>query len=130
MCPTPPAAACTSTRWPEVDFADVVSDVDVVLDLVGGDYATRSLDTLRRGGQVLGLTLSPGDVEAEAQRRGLRYAFFGLHASQPDLRTLAAEVDAGRLDPHVEHSLPLVEAAEAHRLLESRRIRGKVVLLP
>jgi NADPH:quinone reductase-like Zn-dependent oxidoreductase len=112
------------------DFADVASDVDVVLDLVGGDYAARSLDTLRPGGVVLGLTLSPGDVEQEAQQRGLRYAFFGLHASPDDLRTLVDEVDAGRLVPQVQQVLPLVDAAEAHRLLEARRIRGKVVLAP
>ncbi|NMH98202.1 zinc-binding dehydrogenase [Pseudonocardia acidicola] len=67
---------------------------------------------------------------AQVVARGLRYAFFGLHSSSEDLRTLVSEVDAGRLTPHVERTLPLVDAAEAHRLLEGRRIRGKVVLIP
>lgn len=122
--------AGTLVDYTQTDFTEAVGDVDVVLDLVGGDYAIRSLDTLRADGCMLELTLSPGDAEQEAKRRGLRYSFFGVHPSAEDLRSLVAEVDAGRVVPHVEHVLPLADAAEAHRLLEDRHIRGKVVLAP
>ncbi|WP_216892234.1 NADP-dependent oxidoreductase [Nocardia alni] len=113
-----------------VDFGTAIDGVDVVLDLVGGDYGSRSLDVLAPGGRVLGLTLRPGDVARDAERRGLRYDFFGLHPSQDDLRRLVDHMNAGTLRTVVESTFALEDAAAAHRLLESRRVRGKVVLVP
>jgi NADPH:quinone reductase-like Zn-dependent oxidoreductase len=59
----------------EGPFEDAVAAVDVVLDTIGGDYAARSLDTLRRGG-ILVCLASPFDPTAgvveEATPRGLR----------------------------------------------------------
>jgi NADPH:quinone reductase-like Zn-dependent oxidoreductase len=51
-----------------------------------------------------------------------------LRTNGPDLRTLAAQAAAGRLRLHIEESFPLEEARRAHERLESRHVRGKLVL--
>ncbi|MFD7008561.1 NADP-dependent oxidoreductase [Rhodococcus jostii] len=112
------------------DFAAEVAGIDVVFDLVGRDYGARSLNTLRPGGLLVGLTLNPGMTEAEAAEHDAKFSFFGLHASQEDLSQLVAEAGAGRLTASVERTLPLADAADAHELLEAKRVRGKIVLVP
>lgn len=120
--------AAQAIDYTNVDFAQTVSGVDVALDLVGGDYGTRSLDTLVKDGLLVGLTLS-GRVEADvASAKGVRFAQYGLHPSQEDLQALVAMVDAGSLRTEVQQVFPLVEAADAHRVLETGRVRGKLVL--
>jgi NADPH:quinone reductase-like Zn-dependent oxidoreductase len=57
---------------------------------------------------------------------GGRYWF--VRPDADDLATLSRLVDEGRMTVHVERTLPLEAAADAHRLLESGHMRGKVAL--
>ncbi|MFI8962640.1 NADP-dependent oxidoreductase [Streptomyces sp. NPDC053493] len=107
-------------------FEDVVSDVDVVLDGLGGETAERSLKVLRPGGRLVTLP-GPDDVPATTPA--------GVHASwvlvEPDhlgLREIAALVERGALTPVVDTVLPLSEAPKAHTLGEQGRTTGKIVL--
>ncbi|MFC9295526.1 NADP-dependent oxidoreductase [Streptomyces sp. NPDC057011] len=107
------------------DFAEMVSDVDVVLDSVGGETGERSLKVLKPGGHLVTLP-SPDDVPADAQ--GVRT---GWTLVEPDFRGLvqiAALVEEGRLRPVVDTVLPLEEAAKAHGIGERGRTTGKIVL--
>ncbi len=113
--------------YTEVDFAEVVSDVDVVLDTIGGDYATRSLRTLRRGGYLIQLT-GPGVSAAEAEERGVWAGFVLVEPDPIGLRELVSLVEAGRLRVEVAATAPLAEVAKLHELSESGRVRGKLVL--
>lgn len=106
-----------------VDFTEAVSDVDVVLDLVGGDYGARSLRVLRPDGRYVGAQ----DSNAEADPR---YRRVTGRLSPADLTAIAALVDAGRLRVQVDRVMSLADAAEAHKLSESGRVRGKIVLIP
>lgn len=112
------------------DFADVVRDVDVVLDGIGGDYGPRSLRTMRRGGTLVTLPLSEMDegVHAEAAELGIRSAAMLVEPDHAAMRALAALLEAGRLRPEVAAVLPLEEAAKAHELGETGRTTGKIVL--
>jgi alcohol dehydrogenase len=47
-----------------------------------------------------------------------------------DLQALVAMAEAGRLAPHIDRVLPLEESAEAERMLEERRVFGKIILKP
>ncbi|MBT2442501.1 NADP-dependent oxidoreductase [Streptomyces sp. ISL-36] len=107
------------------DFAEVVRDVDVVLDCYGGDYGTRSLAVLREGGTLVTL---PSPDAVPATERGIRTGFTLVEPDYAGLLGLAELVEAGRLRPEVETVLPLAEAAKAHTLGESGRTRGKIVL--
>jgi NADPH:quinone reductase-like Zn-dependent oxidoreductase len=108
-------------------FETVVHDVDVVLDLVGGDTQQRSWAVLRPGG-ILVSTVQPPDEET-ATAHGVRQQF--VASSPPIGKTLtevAKLVDAGQIKPEVSGVLPLQEVRQAHELIESRHMRGKLVL--
>ncbi|NUT54095.1 MAG: NADP-dependent oxidoreductase [Saccharothrix sp.] len=114
-----------------VDFAEVARDVDVVFDLIGGEYGPRSLRTLRPGGLLVSaVRADPGTDEAEADARGVRFTLVGVAPSGTDLDEIAALAAAGKLTAHVDTMLPLADAAKAHELGETGRVKGKIVLVP
>ncbi|MEQ4718971.1 NADP-dependent oxidoreductase [Nonomuraea sp. B19D2] len=112
------------------DFAEVVRDVDVVLDAIGGDYGARSLRTMRAGGTLVSIVLSKLDASdrAKADELGIRSATMLVEPDQAAMRALAALVEAGRLRVEIAAALPLAEAAKAHELGETNRTTGKIVL--
>jgi NADPH:quinone reductase-like Zn-dependent oxidoreductase len=113
----------------ETDFAEVLSDLDVVIDTIGGEYAMRSLAVLRRGGVHVALPRPDDpDVEARAAELGVRTGWTLVEPDRGGLLAIAELVEAGKLRVEVAHVLPLAEAAEAHRLGESNRTTGKLVL--
>ncbi|WP_090945067.1 NADP-dependent oxidoreductase [Nonomuraea jiangxiensis] len=113
------------------DFAEVVRDVDVVIDTVGGEYGPRSLRTLRPGGTIVSLVLSLLDrgVHAEAVAElGLRSETMLVEPDHAAMRALAALMEAGRLRAEIAAVLPLAETAKAHELGETNRTTGKIVV--
>ncbi|MFI1970464.1 NADP-dependent oxidoreductase [Streptomyces cinnamoneus] len=113
------------------DFATAAGQVDVVLDLVGGEYAPRSLRTLRPGG-LLVTTVGhhPGLTAEEAQEHGIRFETVFVEPSGPAMERLGALAEAGKLRVHVGRELPLADAAKAHELGATGRAKGKTVLIP
>jgi NADPH:quinone reductase-like Zn-dependent oxidoreductase len=113
-------------------FEQAATDVDVVMDLVGGDdYGLRSLEALREGGLLIAVPGGVSDEVAAAAERGSKRATGIL--VEPDhagLEALAELADSGRLEVAIEHSFPLAEAAAAHKRIESGSTRGKLVLTP
>ncbi|WP_209707823.1 NADP-dependent oxidoreductase [Crossiella equi] len=111
------------------DFTEVVSDVDVVVDLIGGDYALRSLRTLKPGGLLVVVPSPPDEaVLAAAEAEGKRATWVLVEPDHAALAELTALAEAGRLQVEVNTALPLEEAAQAHKLGETGRTRGKLVL--
>ncbi|MER6347691.1 NADP-dependent oxidoreductase [Streptomyces sp. NPDC001595] len=108
-----------------VRFEDTVSDIDVVLDGLGGDTAERSLKVLRPGGRLITLP-GPGDVPAAPAE--VRAVWVLVEPDHLGLREIAALVERGELKPVVETVLPLAEAAKAHEIGERGRTTGKIVL--
>ncbi len=111
----------TTTR-----FEDVVRDVDVVFDTVGGDLTERSFAVLTGGGIYVTPAGQP-DPEA-ATGRGVRASGMMAQADLADLAEIASLIDAGTVKPVVSTVLPLAEARQAHELLEAGHTRGKIVL--
>jgi NADPH:quinone reductase-like Zn-dependent oxidoreductase len=113
--------------YSKVPFEKAVRAVDVVLDTVGGDTQERSWDVLKPGG-ILVSTVQPPSEEAAAAH-GVRLGY--VSSAPPIGKTLteiAALVDSGRLRPEVSAVLPLREVGKAHQWVESRHVRGKIVL--
>ena len=109
-------------------FEDVVKDVDVVLDLIGGDTQERSWKLIKPGG-ILVTTQTYPPPEELAVAHGVRLG----HVNQnPPMRMVLTEyakmVDAGKLKPHVSTVLPLAEVQKGHELISSMHTRGKIVL--
>ncbi|MFK0211378.1 MULTISPECIES: NADP-dependent oxidoreductase [unclassified Streptomyces] len=109
----------------EAPFEDVVSEVDVVLDGLGGETAERSLKVLRSGGRLITL---PGPDDVPAAPDGVRAVWVLVEPDHLGLREIAALVESGALRPVVDTVLPLSEAAKAHELGERGRTTGKIVL--
>ncbi|MGW0188872.1 NADP-dependent oxidoreductase [Streptomyces sp. NPDC003362] len=114
----------------ETDFAEAVKDVDVVLDTIGGDTSVRSLRVLRPGGLVVSiLPVGSDDFYEEADRLGVRALRMLVDADRTGMRAIAGLVEAGQLRATIAGTFPLAEAAEAHRLGDTGRTTGKLVLL-
>ena len=117
--------------------------VDVILDMVGGDYVMRNLQTLARGGRVVNIAYQKGaKVEVDfriVQARLLTLAATGLRG-RPDSEKavirdhLAREVwplfEAGRLKPVTHTVLSLNEAGDAHQMMRESRHVGKILHAP
>src|SRR5436190_9387073 len=111
-------------------FDEVVANVDVVLDLVGGDeYGLRSLRTLREGGLMIAVPEGVTDaVATAAEERSKRATGLLVEPDAAGLESLAALAADGRLSVAIEATFPLAQAAEAHERLQRGRARGKIVL--
>jgi len=108
-------------------FEKVVSDVDVVLDTVGGDTLARSFAVVRPGGTLVSIAEAPDP--GRARERDVRAVFFIVEPSRPDLLEISRLVDGGRLRPIVSAVLPLAEARRAYEQGLGGHNRGKIVLL-
>jgi NADPH:quinone reductase-like Zn-dependent oxidoreductase/predicted SnoaL-like aldol condensation-catalyzing enzyme len=115
-----------------VDFAEAVSDIDVVLDSISFDSAgrARSLAVLRTGGTLV--TLLPVPVQAaelaEIAERGIRFESILVEADHGGMQAIAHLAETGALRAHIEATFPLAAAAKAHALGETGRTTGKIVL--
>ncbi|MBE3002247.1 NADP-dependent oxidoreductase [Nocardiopsis sp. HNM0947] len=111
------------------DFAEVVEDVDAVLDTIGGDTSTRSLRTLRPGGIAVSiLPVGSEEFHHQAERLGVRAVRMLVDSSRADLRSISELVEAGELRATIAETFPLDSIAEAHRLGETGRTTGKIVV--
>jgi len=108
-------------------FEEVVADVDVVLDTIGGDTLERSFGVLKPGGALISAVAEPD--QEKAARHGVRARFFLVDVSTHRLEELATLIEAGELTTNTGEVLPLAEARIAHEMLAGRpHTRGKIVL--
>lgn len=107
-------------------FEEVVDEVDMVFDLIGGEVQERSWAVLKKGG-VLVSTLNEPSKEraAAANARGMRYT---VTESGDDLTAIVQLIDAGKVKPVVTKTYQLQDAAAAQQFLEHEHPEGKVVL--
>jgi NADPH:quinone reductase-like Zn-dependent oxidoreductase len=108
-------------------FEEVLSDIDVVLDTLGGDTQNRSFAVLKRGGVLVSAVAEPD--QQKAARYGVRAQFILVDVSSRRLEQIAALIEAGELITSVGDVLPLTDARSAHELLAGKpHKRGKIVL--
>ena len=129
------------------DFVDVISQltsgrgVNVILDMVGGDYLERNLKTLAVDGRLVQIGLQGGsrsniDLRLVMQRRLTLTGSTLRNRSVAEKAAIARDLEkhvwpllaSGTVKPIIDRTLPLEQAAEAHRLLESGEVVGKIVL--
>jgi NADPH:quinone reductase-like Zn-dependent oxidoreductase len=107
-------------------FEEVVKEVDVVFDAVGGDTFERAFQTLKKGGFLVTSVAFPS--EDKAQEFGVKAARVFCKPNAKELAEITRLVDEGKLRAHISTILPLAEVKKAHRLSESGHTRGKIVL--
>ncbi|MEV6290863.1 NADP-dependent oxidoreductase [Streptomyces sp. NPDC051896] len=112
------------------DVTEVVRDVDVVLDTLGGDTSVESLKVLRPGGVVVSiLPVGSREFHDEAERRGVRAVRMLVDADRAGMEKIAELVESGKLKATIAGTFPLADAAKAHEVGDTGRTAGKLVLL-
>jgi NADPH2:quinone reductase len=113
----------------------------VILDIVGGRYAARNLESLARDGRLVIIGLMDG-ATAEIPLRSILLRRLTITGSTLRMRTPAEKgaiaaalekevwplIERGVVRPVIADVIPLARAAEAHRRLESGDVIGKLVL--
>jgi putative PIG3 family NAD(P)H quinone oxidoreductase len=127
------------------DFAAVAraeGGVDVILDMVGGDYIGRGIDAIRTGGRLVMIAAQAGaNVEVHLGRIMQKRMILTGSTLRPrdadEKARLAAAVEArvwpwiaaGHLKTVVDETFPLAEAAKAHARIEDSHHFGKIILV-
>jgi NADPH:quinone reductase-like Zn-dependent oxidoreductase len=107
-------------------FEDVVANVDLVLDTVGGDTLLRSVDVVRPGGTLVTIAGRVPDSRCEA--RGIRCAAILVESRGDQLDELRRLIESGRYRVHVDGVFQLDEVAAALALNADGHTRGKIVI--
>ncbi|HEX5236843.1 MAG TPA: NAD(P)H-quinone oxidoreductase [Sphingomicrobium sp.] len=139
--------ATAAINYREQDFVEEVhrvtgrNGVDVVIDMVGGDYVPRNLACLAKEGRHVSIAVQRG-ATAEVpifviMRRRLTMTGSTLRPRSIEFKTMVADeiaktvwpyVEGGRLKPVIDSVFPLADAAAAHARMEAGEHVGKIVL--
>lgn len=107
-------------------FEDRVRDVDLVIDLVGGETQDRSWSVLKVGGRMVS-TLQEPRKEKAAEKHAQTASFMAVPRRE-QLVEIGKMIEDGRVKVIVEKTFPLEEVRIAHDRIEKQHSRGKVVL--
>jgi NADPH2:quinone reductase len=125
----------------EIKAATGGKGVNVILDMVGGDYVPRELKSLADDGRLVFIAFLRGhkaelDIN-EVMRRRLTLSGSTLRPRPVEFKGAIAKslrekiwplIEAGKIRPEIYKTFPLAQAADAHRLMESSQHIGKIVL--
>jgi NADPH:quinone reductase-like Zn-dependent oxidoreductase len=111
----------TATR-----FEDVVRDVDIVFDAVGGETIARSWPVLVKGGVLVSVVQPP--PARDALQFGVRAAFLVVRPDRDQLIRIGQLVDEGKLRPCVESVFPLADGRRAYEHRSGVHRAGKTVI--
>jgi NADPH:quinone reductase-like Zn-dependent oxidoreductase len=109
------------------DVAQVVSDIDVAFDTVGGETTHTLVPTVREGGVLVVIAAAP--PEAEAAARAARAELLRMSVNAEQLSEIAGLVASGEVKVEIAGTFALEEVAKAHELSEGGHIRGKLILV-
>jgi NADPH:quinone reductase-like Zn-dependent oxidoreductase len=139
--------AHAAINYREQDFVEEVhrvtgrAGVDVVIDMVGGDYVPRNLACLAEEGRHVSIAVQRGATAEipifDIMRRRLTLTGSTLRPRPVAFKTMVADeiartvwpyVEGGRLKPVIDSVFPLAEVAQAHERIEAGEHVGKIVL--
>ena len=135
--------ADTAINYKIQDFEDMLKadGVDVILEMVGGDYIPKDLRLLKNAGRLVFINAvkgGKGEFNAlDIMRRRLTITGSTLRARDDAFKATLTEavlrhvwpvIESGRFKPVIFKTFPLSEAAAAHELLETSTHIGKIVL--
>ena len=139
--------AAAAINYSEQDFVEEVhriterNGVDVIVDMVGGDYVPRNLACLAEEGRHVSIAVQRGPTAEipifDIMRRRLTLTGSTLRPRSVEFKTMVADeiarsvwpyVEGGRLRPVIDSIFPLAEAAQAHARMEDGGHMGKIVL--
>jgi NADPH2:quinone reductase len=132
-------------NYTKKDFQEIIkantAGVDVILDMVGGDYTAKNINILKLEGRLV-IINTMKDAESQLNMKKVmvkRLTITGstLRARSPDFKGAIAEklrnniwpkIESGEIKPVIYKTFPLSDASKAHNLMESSEHIGKIVL--
>jgi NADPH:quinone reductase-like Zn-dependent oxidoreductase len=109
------------------DFTKAISNCDVVFDTVGGNVRAGSYTVLKPGGRLV--WIAPAPQGFEPTRKDVQTLRPNVARDRAHLERMLALLEQGAVWPPEITRYKLSEAAEAHRVIEARHLRGKLVLM-
>jgi NADPH:quinone reductase-like Zn-dependent oxidoreductase len=117
--------------YKEQRFEDIATDLDAVMDTMGGEILYRSIACVKPGGRVVCLPSSTKDdpkAIEQARERGVELIWFMMTPHKETLQLIADLLKSEQLKVEVSKVFPMEEVSEAHQLIESHGVRGKIVI--
>jgi len=112
------------------DWANHPREFDFVLDTIGGDNIDNSLNVTKEGGSIISIPSGLNEsVVEKAKLNGVNGSFILAHSDGENMKELAKLMKEGIIKPHIFHTYPFTEMAQAHLQVESGRTVGKVVIV-
>jgi NADPH:quinone reductase-like Zn-dependent oxidoreductase len=108
-------------------FEEIARDVDLVLDLIGGETQERSWSVLKPGALLVSALGEPS--KEKAMQHGAHGLGYRAQSNAGQLAEIGRLIDQGKVRQVVMANYPLAEARQAHERLERGHVRGKIVLV-
>lgn len=118
-------------NYKEEKFEEVATNIDAVMDTMGGEILYRSIALVKPGGKVVCLPSSTKDdpkAIALAQERGVELIWFMMQPEKKTLQAISDLLKEEKLRVEIQQVFPMQEIAQAHQLIESHGVRGKIVV--
>lgn len=115
-------------NYETTDFTDVVKDVDLVVDTMGGEILQKSLDVVKPDGRLVSIAGQPDAEKAKANH--ITAESLWLNPNGKQLAELGELMEKGKVNTHIGHTFPLTAEGlrEAHELSETHHAKGKIVV--
>jgi len=114
--------------YTSVNFEDVVSNIDIVLDSIGGKVSFNSLKVLNKGGYLVSILGVSEELAEKAKTKGINTNAIFVRPNKEHLDGISKLINEGQLKVHVANSYKLEELAAAFDESKTGRVRGKIVI--
>ena len=116
--------------YTKVNFEEVLSDIDFVLDTIAGVTIEKSIKITRSGGSIV--TIPSGNIPQayldKAKAENVSLSFVLVQSSGHDMNIIADLMERGIIKSHISHQFNFDKMADAHLQLQTGRTVGKVVV--
>ena len=108
------------------NFEDVLSEYDLVIDMMGGEVLEKSFRVLKKGGTLI--SIKGQDSNELAKKYGVHFDSFFMWPSGDMLNQFNQFISDGVLKPVIDRSYTIEQIQEAYDYLQTGRVKGKVVI--
>lgn len=108
------------------DFSEVLHDMDVVFDTLGGQVQDNSWKVLKKGGMLVSIARPPD--QKIALRDGVKAGYIFIGPNVPVLNALSCLIDGGRIKPVIDKVFTLEDIKQAHLYSQSGKAKGKIII--
>jgi NADPH:quinone reductase-like Zn-dependent oxidoreductase len=112
------------------NFAEKLSDIDIVIDNIQGETLLKSVDVVKPNGIIVTLPTPdiPQEVKDKAIQKHVNVEFMVVASKNETIKAIAHLLENEVLKPHIHKAFPFDELSKAHLEVETNRVVGKVVI--